>query len=301
MNTKQIEYILTLARECSFSKAAEVLNISQPSLSQFIKKIENEIGFELFNRTGGELRLTDAGKIFVDAGRKILDIEHQMDNSLSDLALNKTGSLIIGVSPYRAVSMMPIIAASFQKLYPGMHLIVREGTTADLKEGMDNSEYDFAITLRPFNETIFNYEKVMEEELILAAPSNYSQIHPIVLSDHKYPVVDTKELDNLGFVMLTEAQFMQEQLKNLSIENNLDIKPAVVVKSLEAQIEMVKAGVGVALVPSGIKRFCNDSEVSFFTFEKPLPKREIVIMWRKDRPLSSIAEKLKNLICSIDW
>ena len=102
MNSKQIQYVLTLAYERSFSKAAEALNITQPSLSQYIKKIEKEVGLPLFDRTNGIVRLTDAGRIFVEAGRAIIDLEHRMEVSFSDLAANKTGSLIIGAAPYRA-------------------------------------------------------------------------------------------------------------------------------------------------------------------------------------------------------
>ena len=144
MNTKQFQYVLALAREGSFSKAAEALNITQPSLSQYIKKIEKEIGLDLFDRTNGEVHLTDAGRVFMEAGRKVIDIEHQMENSFTDLAANKTGSLIIGAAPYRAAGMMPQIAKAFQLIHPGMVLTVREGTTAELLEGMEHGEYDFA-------------------------------------------------------------------------------------------------------------------------------------------------------------
>ena len=98
MNMKQLRYAVVLAQKGSFSSAAEALAISQPSLSQYIKKIENEIGLELFDRTNGDVRLTDAGRVYIEAGRKILDLEHQMEVSFSDLAAHKTGSLIVGTA-----------------------------------------------------------------------------------------------------------------------------------------------------------------------------------------------------------
>lgn len=109
MNTKQFQYVLALAQEGSFSKAADTLNITQPSLSQYIKKIEKQIGLVLFDRTNGDVRLTDAGKVYIETGRKILDLEHRMENSFTDLSNYKTGSLIIGAAPYRAASMLPTI------------------------------------------------------------------------------------------------------------------------------------------------------------------------------------------------
>jgi DNA-binding transcriptional LysR family regulator len=101
--------------------------------------------------------------------------------------------------------------------------------------------------------------------------------------------------------MLTDTQFMQKQLQNILIEKKISIYTAAIVKSLEAQIEFVKAGVGMALVPSGIERFCNDGSVAFYSFTDSIPKREVVVMWRKDCKLSQVAEEVKEIIHSIEW
>ncbi|MBR6095595.1 MAG: LysR family transcriptional regulator [Oscillospiraceae bacterium] len=301
MNAKRFQYVLVLAREGSFSKAADALGISQPSLSQYIKKIERSIGQTLFDRTNGEVRITEAGRLYIEAGQKILDIEHQLENAFADLAACKTGSLIVGAAPYRAASMLPTIASAFRARYPGMHLVVREGTTAELAEGMAHGEYDLALTLLPIDPRLFRYEKVVEEELILAVPSAYPQFPSAPVAGRKYPAVDAKVLDGQSLVMLTDAQFMQKQLEHLLLDYRLRVSVAAVVKSLEAQIEMVKAGMGMALMPGGIERFCRDDSVTFYSFRDRLPKRELVVMWRKDRPLSQVAEELKQVIHSIPW
>ena len=301
MNAKQFKYVLVLAREGSFSKAADVLNITQPSLSQYIKKIESEIGQPLFDRTNGDVRITDAGKVYIDAGQKILDIEHQMENALTDLESCKRGSLIIGTTPYRAVTMIPTIASSFKRLYPGMHLAVRECTTSELTEGMEHGEYDLALTLLPVDKRMFSYDKVVEEELILAVPASYQRLPAIAVKDRMYPAIDAEMLNGQSMIMLTESQFMQKQLENLCTDYRLSVSTAAVMKSLEAQIELVKAGVGMALMPSGIERFCKPDEVTFYSFIPVLPKREVIVMWRKDRSLSKAAEELKRMIVSIKW
>lgn len=277
------------------------MNITQPSLSQYIKKIENEIGLELFDRTNGDVRLTDAGRVYVEAGRKILDLEHQMEVSFSDIAAYKTGSLIIGAAPYRTASMMPEIACAFKHIHPGMHLVIREGTTAELAEGMEHGEYDLCLTLLPLDGRLFTWEKVVEEELILAVPASMPLLDANEMPDRKYPAVNAEVLNHQNMVMLTDAQYMQKQLINLVAEYHLTIQTAAVVKSLEAQIAMVRAGIGMALMPSGIERFCVPSEVTFYSFTQSLPKRELVVMWRKDRKLSKAAEELKGIIRGIAW
>ena len=301
LNFKQLKYVLVLANEHSFSRAADALNITQPSLSQYIKKIEKEVGLPLFDRANGDVRLTDAGKVYIEGGRKILDIEQRMKNSFTDLASYKTGSLIIGAAPYRAASMMPVITSKFRSIHPGMHLVVREGTTAELAEGMEHGEFDLAITLLPIDDRLFKWEKIVEEELILAVPASYPSFPTKSIPGRRYGAVETGTLNEQSMVMLTETQFMQRQLQMLLDDSGVKVSTAAIVKSIEAQIEFVKAGVGMALVPSGIERFCTDSSVIFYSFADDLPRREVVVMWRKDQKLSKTAEELKEVIHSIRW
>ena len=301
MNTKQLEYVLVLSREGSFSKAADTLNITQPSLSQYIKKIEKEIGLPLFDRTNGDVRLTDAGRVYLESGKRILDLEQQMNAKFQDIAEHKTGTLRIGTSPFRSASMMPTVAKYFHDIYPGMYLIINEMETHELIDSCEHGDFDFCLTMLPLDERIFAYEPSVEEELVLAIPASYAPLSAISLPDRKYPAIDANQLNGLAFVMITESQVMQKALNSLCLEHELSIHTATVVKSLEAQIAMVRAGVGVALVPTGIERFCSGNEVRFYSFTQQLPKRKVVAMWRKDRYLSQAARDLIDGMKKIDW
>ena len=301
MNTKQFQYVLTLAHEGSFSRAADLLNITQPSLSQYIKKIEKEIGADLFIRTNGDVRITDAGRIYIEAGRRILDIEHQMENAINDIAACKTGSLIVGTSPYRSASMMPLIAAKFKELHPNMYLVIREKTTAELLDGMEQGEFDLAVTLLPVDEKRFSYEKLGEEEIVLAVPAGWEKLDAIWCSGCRYPAVSTELLRKYPLVMLTEVQYMQQQVNDLLYGGEGRAVPAAVVKSLEAQIEMVRSGVGMAVVPSGVERFCEEGSVTFYSFSDQQLKREPAVIWRKGVKLSKTAQELIDVIKTIEW
>ena len=301
MNLKQFHYVLILAQEASFAKAAGVLGISQPSLSQYIKKIENQLGVELFNRTGGNVSLTDAGRIYMDAGRKILDLERQMCSQFDDLAGHKTGSLVIGTSPYRSASMMPVIAKRFQEKYPGMHLVVEEMTSQELMEAAEHGQFDFCITMKPVDTRLFRYVDIACEEMVLAVPASMDLFPAVKMPNRKFPAVDAAVMDGQSFVMITEGQWMQRSLQELALEYNLSLTKAAVVKSLEAQIAMVRAGIGMALLPSGIERFCAPGEVHFYSFVQDLPKREVVVMWPKERYLSQAAHDFLDEISKIDW
>lgn len=301
MNDRQLRYVQVLAQEGSFSRAAEILNISQPSLSQYLKKIEKEIGLDLFERMNGDVRLTDAGQVYIQMGRQILDLQHQMEVAFSDLSAHKIGTLTIGTAPYRAAGMMPPIARAFRDLYPGMHLVIREGTTAEIEEEMEHGAYDLAVTLLPLPSKLFEWERVCEEELILAVPASYPALEAVRMENRKYPAVLADALSGRDMVMLTETQYMQRQLQQFLETHQVSVKRAVTVKSLEAQIEMVKSGVGLAMVPSGIEKFVSRQEAVFYSFVPMLPRREVVVMWRRGRKLPQTAQDLVRLICSMKW
>lgn len=301
MNLKQFKYVQMLATAGSFAKAADLLGISQPSLSQYIKKIEQQLDVELFSRAGGTLRLTDAGRVYLEAGSKILNLEHQMLGQLNDLAAHKDGTIVIGTSPYRSASMMPAIAKRFQMQYPGMHLVVEEMTSQELTEAASRGQFDLCLTMLPANDRLFQWEKVAEEELILAVPAGAAHFATMQMPGRKYPAIDAAALDQQSFVMITQGQFMQRSLDNLALDYGLTLRKAAVVKSLEAQIAMVRAGIGMALLPSGIERFCTLDEVRFYSLQQELPKREVVIMWQKEQQLNQAVKDLLGIMKEISW
>lgn len=298
MNLKQFKYVLVLSQEGTFSGAAEALNISQPSLSQYVKKIENEIGMPLFDRTGGYVRLTDAGRAYIEAGRKILDAEHRMQAKFNDIRENKSGTLTVGTSPLRSVSTMPRVAKTFKQKYPGVCLVVKEDDTASLMEALEHGECDLCLTMLPVDEQSFTYEKLYDEEIVLAVPASYPELEAEESVGRSYPAIDIKKIDGQSFVFITETQYMQRILDGLCKKYGISLHTSVSVKSLEAQIEMVKAGLGMALVSSGMRGFCREDEVRFYSFKQKLPKREVVAVWRSDSQPTQLERELVDVIKS---
>ena len=298
MNLKQMKYVLTLSNVGSFSGAAEVLQISQPSLSQYIKKIEQELGVELFERSNGSVRVTDAGRIYLETGEKMLKMEADLQNRLRDVTEYRTGSITIGTSPFRCITMMPEIVRKFQKRYPGMHLNIREMTTRELLESAEHGEFDLCLTNLPVDESLFHYEVVMEEEILLAVKRG-SELDTRLQSytGGKADSVDVSLLGGEAFVMLTEQQMMQQELRNLCNRFQIDLKTAVVVKSLEAQIEMVSAGIGSAIVPMGIRKSTRlEKEIRFYSFLQKMPKRTLAVVFQKEKYLSKPMRDLIEII-----
>ena len=297
MNMKQFKYALVLANEKSFSRAAESLGISQPSLSQYLKKIETEVGARLFDRSGSEVRLTDAGRAYIEAGKKILDIEHQMEGHISDINNNIEGSISVGVSPYRTISIMPEIIKEFSVEYPNFKVILEERTGRELLDGAEHGEYDFCITTAPVDGKIFDSVKIMDEEVVLAAPAD-KKIKTEKADGKKYPTVDIGVLNGEQVITLSESQLMQKMLEDICMQYGISHKTYISCTSIGAQLAMVRAGLGVALVPSGTVR-SKDEGIRYYSFKQKLPLREIVVAYRKEqyisKPMKAFVEVMKKL------
>ncbi|MBR5507704.1 MAG: LysR family transcriptional regulator [Clostridia bacterium] len=295
MNTKQLKYVLVLAREGSFSQAAESLNISQPSLSQYIKKIEQEVGIELFDRSGSRIRLTEAGKVYVSSGQKILELEHHMEQQFSELVGHKLGRIVIGVSPYRSVHYMPQVVAQFQKKYPGMQLVLEEKMGRELLADAESGAFDLCIAPLPINEKHFSYERLWKEDFVLAISREYKKFHEVDESV-KDGVLTLQHCAEVDFVMLGETQVMQHVLDNICREHQVELRKTLECRSIETQLAMVKAGVGMAFIPSTVARFVKEDAVQIYKLEEAVTSRDVVVAYRKGKYMTTAERDLIEIM-----
>ena len=302
MNLKQFRYVMVLADLGSFSKAAEELNISQPSLSQYIRKIETELGASLFDRSGNVLRLTDAGKVYLDAGRRILDIERRMINEFADINDCRTGTVTIGISPHRSICILPPAVAEFHRRYPGIQVIIDERVGQELLDKAERGEYDLCVTTLPVDKELFDYELIKHDGCVLAVPAGSALDKKLKkkCTDHRaekdgYPVIDFKETDGSEFVTLSDNLVMQKILDDICRKHKVELVKAAVCRSLEAELALVREGVGSALLPSSMLRDAG-SRVSCYALNEEVTVREIVAAWRKGYSLSRAVKELVGIM-----
>ena len=298
MNMKQFRYVLVLSTEGSVSAAAAALGISQPSLSQYLKKIESEVNATLFDRSGSVLRLTDAGRVYIDAGKRILDIEHQMEGRIADINDYKSGTLTVGIAPYRAVYLMPRVVDRFRKKYPGIRVVVDERSGRELLEASEHGEFDLCVTTAPANEKLYNVEKIMDEEVVLAVPEG-TRMQALDMKGRKYPAVDIHAIDGAQMITLSDTQIMQRTLNDICAGYDLRYHVTVDCRSIEAQLAMVRSGLGMALVPSGIDR-SNRQGVNYYSIVQPLPRRDIVVIYRKELYLTGFMRDMIDILKTIE-
>ena len=145
MNLKQALYICTVAQEGSVTAAAKKLYVSQPSLSQMIRQVENEYGLTLFDRTVSPLRPTYAGEKYLQAAKTVLTVNDRLENELREIREENSGLLRLGISVQRAIQILPVALPWFVMQYPRVSIDLREEGSARLEEALESGEIDLAL------------------------------------------------------------------------------------------------------------------------------------------------------------
>ena len=235
------KYVYEVYKERSFTKAAQNLYISQPSLSARIKKIEEIIGEPLFDRSTTPLQLTEVGKVYIEAAEEITQIEQRVENYINDLAGLKTGNLAVGASTLFAAYVVPSLITQFNQKFPDVHIQLIEGNTAELEEMLGSNALDFVIDNYHYDSILYNKELYCEENILLAVPKHFAVNEELGLYQlsykniknknylsRKYPAVPLGRFADLPFIMLTQGNDTRTRGDRLC--RNVGFKPNIVLE-----------------------------------------------------------------------
>ena len=235
------KYVYEVYKERSFTKAAQNLYISQPSLSARIKKIEEIIGEPLFDRSTTPLQLTEVGKVYIEAAEEITQIEQRVENYINDLAGLKTGNLAVGASTLFAAYVVPSLITQFNQKFPDVPIQLIEGNTAELEEMLGSNALDFVIDNYHYDSILYNKELYCEENILLAVPKHfavneelgmyqlsYKNIKNKNYLSRKYPAVPLGRFADLPFIMLTQGNDTRTRGDRLC--RNVGFKPNIVLE-----------------------------------------------------------------------
>lgn len=235
------KYVYEVYKERSFTKAAQNLYISQPSLSARIKKMEVIIGEPLFDRSTTPLQLTEVGKVYIEAAEEITQIEQRVENYINDLAGLKTGNLAVGASTLFAAYVVPSLITQFNQKFPDVHIQLIEGNTAELEEMLGSNALDFVIDNYHYDSILYNKELYCEENILLAVPKHfavneelgmyqlsYKNIKNKNYLNQKYPAVPLGRFADLPFIMLTQGNDTRTRGDRLC--RNVGFKPNIVLE-----------------------------------------------------------------------
>ena len=241
MEVNQLRYVCAIADTGNFSRAAERCRIAQPSLSQQVQKLEDDLGVKLFDRLGRSIRLTEAGRAFIPRARAILEQLDAARSSAADKKADLRGNVTVGVIPTVAPYLMPAYTASFAKKFPDAKLRIIEETTSVLVEGLRDLSIDVAILALPLRHKDLELFPIRTEPLFAVLKKNHPRARAKSLA--------LKDLRGESFVMLRDGHCFRDL--SLDTCTRARITPNIAFESgqFSSLLGMVAAGIGVSLVP----------------------------------------------------
>lgn len=296
MNTRQLQYAVLLSQIRNFSQVAEQLNISQPALSKQILNLEQELGVRLFDRRTTPLALTPAGEFFVQNAQELLYKEDQLRRSMDQFHDGELGRLIIGISPFRALYLIPDIARKVQDKYPGVQIFIQEHGSDQLRRDAADGKYDFAIVNLPVDESILDATPIEQDKLVLVVPNQMLHLLPSCTSS-SHPEIDLQACKYLPFIVPSPTQEMRQLFDKFCTAADFHPRIAMEVVGLTTAWVMAHAGIGATLLP--LQFICNrsaDESVTLFTLKGNIYSRQPVIVTRRGQYISEYAKYAMTLL-----
>ena len=305
MTLTELKYIVAVARERHFGKAAEACYVSQPTLSVAVKKLEEELDVKLFERSANEVTVTHLGEEIVRQAQSVLEqaaaIKEMAKRGKDPLAGPLTLGIIYTIGPY----LLPDLVRQMISRTPQMPLMLQENFTVKLLEMLRTGEIDCAILAEPFPDAGLAIAPLYDEPFLAVVPAN----HPLAAQTQ----VTTEQLKQETMLLLGSGHCFRDHVLEVCPEfarfstNAEGIRRSFEGSSLETIKHMVAAGMGVTLVPrlsvpkealalKPRRKRDEDPYVKYLPFEGDPPKRRVVLAWRRSFTRYEAIAALRNAI-----
>jgi LysR family hydrogen peroxide-inducible transcriptional activator len=295
MTLNELKYIVAVARERHFGRAAEACHVSQPTLSVAVRKLEDELGVSLFERRKGDVSVTPIGERIVSQAQRVLEeasgIRRVAEQGKDPLAGPLRLGAIYTIGPYLLPNLIPGLA----EVAPRMPLIVEENYTAVLSEKLKQGELDVIIISLPFDEPGIETRPVYEEPFVLLLPSS----HPFNQKER----IGVEELSRENVLLLGAGHCFRDQVLEVCpdcLGRSSEGYPRQTLEgsSLETIRYMVASGLGVTVLPctaSGAERF-SQRLLTIRRFEGEPPSRVVALAWRRSFPRPEAIEAVHQTL-----
>lgn len=292
MSDFKYRYMLAIAEQKSFSKAAEVLFVSQPYLSKVVTTVERELGTQLFCRDHIPLTVTAAGECYLDFIRGVLYSERQMYSKMNDIAASSCGKIRFGIGTTHGSYILPALLKEFAETFPRITVAVEEVNNKNMIERTENGMLDLCMFAIPEIPDSLDYTLLKKEHLLLVLPPN----HPLRCKQSKGnfvspPSLRGSELASLAndkFIFLTEHQGIGMFTRLLFKKYDFSPEALFETRNVETAYRLAAAGLGDTIIPqscTGFSRF--DDPPNYFLIDDPPLTRDIVVVYKKGRVLSA--------------
>ena len=293
MTLTELRYIVAVARERHFGRAAEACFVSQPTLSVAVKKLEEELGLTLFERGPGEVSVTPPGQKIVAQAQRVLEEASHIKELAAAGRDPLAGALRLGaiytIGPYLLPKLIPIL----RKAAPAMQLLIQENFTHRLGEMLKNGEVDVILVALPFDEPGIATRAVYDEPFFVAVPKGHAW--------EARKRISSEELTRESLLLLGEGHCFRDQVLDICnvvrTRERTALARTVEGGSLETIRQMVAGGVGVTVLPATSVSGSGPGDlIRFLPFAKPAPTRRVGLAWRRSFPRPEAIEALRKAI-----
>ena len=296
MTLTELKYIVAVARERHFGRAAEACFVSQPTLSVAIKKLEEELGTQIFERGSHEISVTPAGERIVSQAQRVLDEAARVKEIARQGRDPLVGPLRLGVIYTIGPYLLPGLVRQLLKDAPEMPLLLTENFTVKLMELLKNGEIDAAVMALPLPQTGLAMQAVYDEPFIIAVPRH----HPWA----KRKAIPSEDLKKETMLLLGTGHCFRDQVLEVCPELSRFSSSAEGIQktfegsSLDTIRHMVGSGLGVTVLPitSVPQKRSRDALLEYVPFKPPAPDRRVVLAWRKSFTRTAAIETLRRAI-----
>jgi DNA-binding transcriptional LysR family regulator len=290
MQFQQLMYFVAVAETRHFTRAAEEVHVSQPSLSQQIRALENELGAELFSRARGNITLTDAGDALLPLARRILADADTARHEVQELAQLRRGRVRLGATPSLCTGLLPDVLRTFHDQHPGIQLLLEEGGSHDLVRELARGALDLALVVLPLPAAspALTTVELLQEDLVVVSAAEAPR-------PGKGASVRIADLQGEPLVMFRHGYDLRELTVAACRAEGFEPSFTVEGGEMDAVLGFVRAGLGVAVVPSMVAvRTGHDLRTT--RLAPPGLRRTIALAHRSDVAPPRAARELQRVL-----
>jgi LysR family hydrogen peroxide-inducible transcriptional activator len=290
MNLRDLKYLLAVAELKHFGHAAEACFVSQPTLSGQIKKLEEELGVVIFERTKRSVAVTPLGDQLLVYARRALEQVEAMQHLAEAAHDPLAGNLRLGIIPTLGPYLMPLILRPLREQYPKLHLVLREEITEQVLTHIRSHELDAALIATPVEDDDLTEIALFDEPFWLAIPVD----HPLYHKDE----ITAEDLPTDELLLLTDGHCLTDQVRDVCQLQQAPEREDLRAASLETLVQLVGAGLGCTLVPALSLRssWVTDTGVVLRKVVMSNASRRIRLVTRKTYPHAQTLDALANLV-----
>lgn len=298
MDLREQKYVCTLAELGNLTRAAERLYISQPALSIYITNLEKNLGVPLFDRSGKKFTLTYAGEQYMKRAEKMLELEREFNEEIEKISRETAGRIRLGISQRRGCFFLPPVIAEYEKRWPEIDLVIREGNLTDLGEMFKNGELDMIVLNRTDVKENMDTELLFQEEFLIAVPvcheiNEKSEYVP----GSRYRKLKPEYLNGETLILHTAWQSSRKIEDAILKHNGVNPGRIRVIRSMETAVQMAAEGLGITFIREAYAaNFHYRKPVNYYILDIERHKRDVVVAFKKNGELPAYMQGMVDIL-----